>query len=470
MLEDPGVDATKLLDKAQVAADRGNYDYAIDLYLQLLDIQPENLDARRLLREVEVRKFQADGVTSSNPVAWIKGIGPLISTVILTTLGKHEKGMAAAEAFLKNDPYNRTVLIMLARAAEKGDFLETAIQVLEDVRQRLDSNAKPKARVGLLRKLGDIYDRAEKLKDASRCFEEILQYLPNDREADARVRNIAARRSMTEGGWEKAVERGTGGYREVLKSKEKSADLEQAHRDIRTTSDVEDAIRRVKADLEQDPENTRYLLQLGDYYRTLKDWDTARATYLKAQELDPTNFLIAQRLGDLKLLEMDVEIEQLRDDPAQAEKVKELQEKRGALALEEYQKRVRARPQDLPTRYELGNILFRMKRYKDASVQFQQSARDPKTRRPSLYLLGICFRRQNLVDLAIEQFEKAAAGASLVDPQVKDILYALGEAHESQGRNDKALEAYKRIFEVDINFKDVSARIENLYRQIGTQE
>jgi len=463
------VDATKLLDKARVAADRGNYDYAIDLYLQLLDIQPQHLEGRRLLRDVEIRKFQADGVTSSSPVAWVKGIAPLISTVIFTVIGKHEKGMGAAEAFLKNDPYNRTVLCMLARAAEKGDFLDVAIQALEDVRTRLDSNSSPKTKASLLRKLGHIYQNASKLREASRCFEEILQYIPHDREADQKIRELAARITMTHGGWDKAVEQGTD-FTDLLEDKSKSEDIEKGHHEIRTGADVEAAVKRVMADLKEEPDNTRLLIQLGDLYRRANDWEQSRAAFKKAQAMDPSNFLISQRLGDLKLTEMDVEIEEAKNDPAQAETVKELLLARTKFALEEYMKRVKARPQDLPTRYALGNVLFALKRYKDASVQYQYASRDPKTRRTSLYLLGRCFQLQGLVDLAIEQYTKASAGASLVDGEVKKILYALADARETQGRASDALDAFKRIFEVDINFKDVSARIEKLYKEDGLND
>jgi len=462
------VDSTKLLDKAKVAADRGNYDYAIDLYLQLLDIQPENLEARRLLREVEVRKFQADGVTSSNPMAYLKGIGPLISCQIFTALGKSEKAMGAAEAFLKNDPYNRTVLVMLGSAAEKGGFLEVAIQVLEDVRNRLDADANPKTRIALLRKLGRIYEAAERLKESSRCFEELLQYSPNDREADANIRRLAALISM-KGGWEDAVKQGTK-TQDLLKNKEDSQKLEDQQHDIRTSSDVEKAIERTMKDLQDDPENTRYLIQLGDLYRRLNDWEQSEAAYKRAQAIDPTNFLITQRLGDLAMIQMDVAIEEAKKDPAKADEVQELLKQRTAFAIEEYARRVKARPQDLPTRYAYGQVLFSQKKYKEASVQFQHASRDPKTRRNSLYLLGRCFQLQGLVDLAIEQYTKAAEGASLVDVQVKNVLYALGDAHESQGRTQDALDAFKRIFEVDINFKDVSARIEKLYKAGAASE
>jgi len=460
------VDASKLLDKAQTAAERGNYDYAVALYLQLLEFQPDHEDARKLLRSVEVRKCQERGVTSATASGWVKGIGSLLAAYLYMVLRKYEKAMAACEAFLRNDPYNGTVLRLLARAAERGDMLKTAILVYEDVRSRSGTPTKGmalKQYVKVLRQLAELYIQTEQLPLANERLEEILRLVPKDREAERRVRDVAAQRSMVEGGWDKAGR--VGGYREVLKSKEKAEDLEDAHRDIRTQHDVELAIDRVKKDLADDPQNTRYLIQLGDLYKMLSDWQQSRATYGQALELDPSNFLVKERLGDLKLAEMDEQIGALGKDESQKARLEELRQQRMAYALEEYERRVKARPQDLPTRFHLGEILLRMKRYKDASVQFQHSARDPKTRRPSLYRLGLCFMQQGLVDLAIEQFQKAIAGASLVDQEVKSILYALARAQERQNRLSEALEAYKRVFEVDINFKDVSSKIEELYKQ-----
>jgi len=459
------VDVTKLIDKAQVASERGNYDYAIDLYLQLLDLQAGHVDARRMLRQVEVRKFQEAGVTRSTVGGWLKGIPSLLAALFYLAIRKYEKALSACETFLKNDPYNRLVQCLLARAAEHAEHLDAAILVLEGVRAR---DGTPKSsfavrnHVKVLRSLGELYAQTQKLPKAAGCLEEILRLVPKDREAERRIRDVAAQRSMVEGGWDKAGQQG--GYRQVLRSEEDAKKLEESHRDIRTREDIDAAVRRVKGDLAKEPTNTRYLTQLGDLYRMAKDWDQARAAYERAREIDPNNFLFQERLGDLKLAEMDQEIERLRRDGADKEKILQLRKERLTFAFQEYQKRVKARPQDLPTRYALGNILFSIKRYKDAAVQFQHASRDPKTRRPALYRLGICFQKQGLVDLAIEQFEKAVTGASIVDREVKEILYSLAEAHESQGRLAEALDAYKRVFEVDINFKDVSSKIEEIYK------
>ncbi|MFP4056334.1 MAG: tetratricopeptide repeat protein [Candidatus Brocadiia bacterium] len=459
------MDATKLLDKAQVAAERGNYDYAIDLYLQLLEFQPDNTDSRRKLREVEVRKFQELGITSSSPASWIKGLGSLVAALVFLLVRKYDKCMTACEMFLKKDPYNSYVLRILAKAAERAELLETAILVNNNVVSH-DGAAQGflgrRLHVRTLRDLGDLYLQTEQLPKAAETYEQILRLVPRDREAEHMLRDIAARRSMVEGGWDKAGQRG--GYRKVLKDESKAKSLEDSQRDIRTREDIEGAIERTKNDLAEDPKNTRLIIQVGDYYRMLKDWDSARGYYQKAQEIDPTNFLVTERLGDLKLAQMDEQIRTL-EEQGDEERLKEVRQQRSDAALKEFQRRVKARPQDLPTRYTFGNILYQRGQYKEAAVQYQHASRDPKTRRGALYRLGLCFRHQGLIDLAVEQFEKAVSGASLVDEQSKQVLYSLGEARESQGRLAEALDAYKKIFELDINFRDVSQKIESLYQQ-----
>lgn len=459
------MDVTKLLDKAEVAFERRNYDYAIDLYLQLLDLQPNHTDARKRLHAVEIRKFQELGVTSSSPAAWIKGLGSLVSALVLHLIRKHEKAMAACEAFLKKDPHNKFVLTLLAKAAAKGGFSETAIVVYEDLRAR---TGKPQGKMAIashvrrLRALGELYDEAGDFPKATQCFEEIHHHLPTDRQADIKIRDLAARRSMKEGHWEEA---GKEGFRVGLKSEDESKKIEQSHQDIRTREDIEAAIERVMGDIEKEPENTRHLTQLGDLYKMLQDWEQARAAYQKAREIDPLNFQVQERMGDLKLAEMDLEIKRLSANEETKAQAQQLLAQRTQFALDDYQKRVKARPQDFPMRFKLANIFYQLKRYKDAATQYQFASRDPRTRRQATFRLGICLERQNLMDLAIEQYQKSVTGASVVSQEAKGMLYTLAAAYEKQGRVPEALEAYKKVFDTDMNFKEVSAKIQELYQR-----
>ena len=53
----------------------------------------------------------------------------------------------------------------------------------------------------------------------------------------------------------------------------------------------------------------------------------------------------------------------------------------------------------------------------------------------------------------------------MMDESAKVLLYNLGVACEGAGKLDKAHENFKRIYETDIGFKDVSEKIESVYEK-----
>ena len=55
--------------------------------------------------------------------------------------------------------------------------------------------------------------------------------------------------------------------------------------------------------------------------------------------------------------------------------------------------------------------------------------------------------------------EKASV---LMDNNKKEIIYNLGETYEQMGKKDEALTQFKKIYEVDINYRDVSKKIQTL--------
>jgi len=77
----------------------------------------------------------------------------------------------------------------------------------------------------------------------------------------------------------------------------------------------------------------------------------------------------------------------------------------------------------------------------------------------------VCFKQKGQFDLAAEQLEKAAAELPVLDSQKKDVLYELGLVLEATGASDKALEHYKTIYQADIGYRDIAAKVEKVYRQ-----
>jgi tetratricopeptide (TPR) repeat protein len=93
--------------------------------------------------------------------------------------------------------------------------------------------------------------------------------------------------------------------------------------------------------------------------------------------------------------------------------------------------------------------------------EFQQAVRSPKHRIVTLNCLGLCYLAKKVIEIARDQFLKADAEHRTMDPLKKEIIYNLGLAYEQAGDHAQAYEQFKRIYEVDIGYKDVRARVES---------
>jgi tetratricopeptide (TPR) repeat protein len=91
---------------------------------------------------------------------------------------------------------------------------------------------------------------------------------------------------------------------------------------------------------------------------------------------------------------------------------------------------------------------------------------DPRRRTRSRIALAKAFRGKNLNDLAIKQYEQALKDEGLSVEMQKEIRYEIGSAYEETGEVSKALDNYKRVFEEDIQYRDVGQKIEKLSKKV----
>ena len=74
------------------------------------------------------------------------------------------------------------------------------------------------------------------------------------------------------------------------------------------------------------------------------------------------------------------------------------------------------------------------------------------------------FKAKKQYDLAVEQLKKASAEIIGMDTTKKDILYELGELSTLMGDKATALEYYKEIYAVDIGYRDITEKVESVYK------
>jgi tetratricopeptide (TPR) repeat protein len=140
-------------------------------------------------------------------------------------------------------------------------------------------------------------------------------------------------------------------------------------------------------------------------------------------------------------------------------KEKDLNEARLFLA----EARVRAQPNEGEFRYDLGEALYKVGQYKRAAEELQQSLKQPSVRYQALNMMGLAFMKRGMLDFAVNRLSLAKSELLAMDETKKEITYNLGLVYELAKQPDKALEQWKEIYEIDMGYRDVAARVEASY-------
>ncbi|GIW71760.1 MAG: hypothetical protein KatS3mg102_1302 [Planctomycetota bacterium] len=449
---------SKRYQKAAEAVKRRNYDYAIELFLQELTLDPDNAEARRALRAAELKKFQEAGADPASNAAYLKALGPWCSAQFARLTGNWEKCMLACEQFLKHAPSNRGMLALLGQAARAAGHQQAAVVAFEELRE-----VDPRSAVAL-RALAQLYRELGDDARALRYYEELRRLLPTDPEAARAVRDLAAAGATRQ--VEERTAAGSGSFRDAVRDQQAARAAEVSGRVVRSASEAEEEIERLRQQLDGTSNDAKTYKKIGDLYAKKKDYEEALQAYERSLEAkdDP---LVRDAIGDLRLKLLDEEIQALtaaarRGEPAAKGRLAEVKARRLELAIEEYTRRVKQRPTESALRFQLGSYLLKARRHDEAITELQRAVKDPRRGPQARLLLGKCFAAKGLVDLAAKEFERARKSARGMDDLGKEATYNLALLYEQAGQKDKASAELEKIIEVDIAYRDVMKRMEAL--------
>ena len=246
-LEDAPRKARDFFEKGFAAMERGSLDYAMDMFMLALDIEPRILHVRKYLRGAALKKAKDKNPNAlTHILSSIAGLGTFMS-VSGAIKKKPMEALKLAEKLMRADPLNLTFINLLGHAAVAAGMPEVAIQTLEIARDHYPKN------VELLQWLGNLYIELKNTRDARLCFEEIYHLHPNDPKALKALKDSAALDTMQKGGWSDA-----GSYRDVIKDTKESGLLEQAAKAVKSKDDLDDLIRETKGKLQREPDNINY--------------------------------------------------------------------------------------------------------------------------------------------------------------------------------------------------------------------
>lgn len=448
--------AKDLFNRGFTAFERGNLPYAIDMLMACLEVEPGLLKARKFLRGAEIQqRKQKSSSAISDAILTAKTMPGFLAATALVKANKNDQAVLATEKLLKVNPLDPRFVLLFAQAAANAGLPEAAIQTLEIARDHHPTHIK------IINWLGALYQKTGRTKSARECFETLCEICPNDPDALKTLKDAMAIDSMSTDGWQEASESG-GTYRDIMKDEDEAHLLEQESKAVQSESDTDELIANTLKKFEAEPENINYCRQLSKLYSQKREFGAALEWIKKGIAISPGDPELEKTLTTVRIETFDFEAEQLAaEGKTEESEAKRLE--RDQFVADDLQERVAKYPNDSALRYEWGSLLFRYEHINDAIQQFQLSQRNPKHRAQSLYKLAMCFKHKKQYDLAIEQLEKAGTELNTMNESKKDICYELGLIAEMLGDPEKAAGYYKQIYQVDIGYKDIAQKVEQVY-------
>jgi tetratricopeptide (TPR) repeat protein len=447
----------KLYEKGKAAAQRQNWDYAIEIFSQVLWHEPAFYECREALRGAQFKKA---GRTRGffRKLLGQAGNSSRIAKARLFLQSNPLGAIEAAETVLNHEPQNVAAHKLLAEAALEVDLPRTAVLSLE-IAMRNSPGDK-----ALALRLGEALVQAGQMKRAETVYTELHQAYPENPEIARVLKDVLARRTLAEGGYE-VVPNGSGSYRDLLKDKEETVSLELEQREVKTEEVLDRMIREHEGRLALEPRDLNALRKLGDLYTKKQDFDRALEFY---QRIDATENAgdpsLEKIISDLTARKMDREMAELDPDaPDYEERMAGLDSRRRTFILEECKRRAERYPADLQIRFELGQLYFEAEKIQEAIQEFQRAQAHPHRRIASLRYLGECFAKRGMDDLAARSLGNALKEKMISDEERKELLYLMGTVLEKQGQAEAALEQFKQIYATDIGYKDVVAKVDAYY-------
>ncbi|HTL72896.1 MAG TPA: tetratricopeptide repeat protein [bacterium] len=452
-------DLRRMHTKAVEAAQRENDDYALALFCQVLEKEPSFFEGRKALRAVQARKSAGASTGFFKKMMSSAGSSPQIGKAKLALNNHPAEAMAIVEQVLNSDPNNSFAHRIIVEAASVLDLPQTAVLSLEIL---VRNSPKDKALVVEFANLAA--ETGVEAEAAEKYLNELIRTTPYDPDLQQAQKNLSAHRTLDEGGYA-ALEDGKGSFRDVLRNKEEAVSLEQEKRVQKTEDVAERLIGEYEARLEAEPDNLKMMRSLAELYTQKSQFSKALALYERIKQNDVSSDAALDRaIADTTLRQFDFQLAQLNPfDADHATQVEKIKADKAAFQMAECQKRAEKYPTDLAIRFELGQLYFQAGKIGEAIAEFQKAQANPNKRLAAMSLLAQCFAKRGMNDSAVRTLQNAIKEKPGFDEEKKDLIYHLGCVFEKMGKKAEAIEQFLIIYESDVTYRDVGAKVDAHY-------
>lgn len=449
--------AKVFFDRAQTVAGTGNFEYAIEMYIQGLNVDPENLDAHQALREVSLKRKASGG----------KDMG-MIDKMKMPKAKEEKQLMLNAEKLLAYSPGDVSRMLAMVQGAYKAGCYATVLWIGPILQRANQEQKKPDFKTFIT--LRDVYTAIEEYKLATDACYLASTLRPDDMELQHQMKNLAANETAKRGKYGVAKS-----FRESIRDVEVQEKLMDADKDVHQHDALIKAIHEAEEQWNASPEDQSKFSKLIDAMRRTEslEWENKAIELLEDQYGKTNQFKHRQRIGEIRMAQlsrqersMRGELERSKSAPNQPELAQQFQDfttEKAKAELEEYRLILEHYPTDSNARFQVASRLFLLKNFEEAIPALQQSRSDPKHRVVGSMLLGQAFLNAGFVDEAIDTLKGVIEEyPGRGDERSIQMFYWYARALEEKKDREPAIKAYSQVAQWNFNYRDVQIRIKKL--------
>jgi tetratricopeptide (TPR) repeat protein len=449
--------ALEQFNRAKEAVTSGNLDYAIDLLLTCVKLEPGNFLYRQTLRKTQKEKY-GNNLRGSR-FAFFTTPRWKAKVKAAKRNRDYPKVLEHAEQVLCRNPWDLGTQMDMAEAFDALGLSDLAVFTLDQARQKYPKDAT------LNRALARLFEKRGDFQKAIVLWQLVKEASPNDVEAAHKAKDLAASETIQRGQYEEAA---SGSKESPVVSRIESRAAEKQDKLAR---EAEPLRQRIEAD----PTEPSLYLQLAALFRRHGQDDRARATL--QQGLGPTGnaFPIQLELMELDLAPVRKNLEhteaKLRalmaggrpaedEEPQTEEELTRLRAKLlkeiNSREIEIFRVKADRFPNEPTHPLELGIRLLKADLTEEAIAELQKARRDERLRWKAGLYLGLCFRKRNNWRLAQRNFEEALAALPPTEEGArKELLYQLASGAAEHGDLPRAIDLGHELANLDYAFKGI---------------
>jgi TolA-binding protein len=447
--------AKVFFDRGKQVADTGNFEYAIDMYISGLKIDPENIEAHQTLRDISLKRKVSGG----------KDMGMKDKWAIKTNTSDDKANLLAAEKLLAYDPGNTDRMVSVLQSAHRAGYFDTVLW-MGAILMRANAEAKkPEFNKYII--LKDVYKAIDRYSEAVQACHYAMQLKPHDMDLATEAKNLSAEKTMSDGNY-----RSGKSFRDSIRDMSGQKKLLDQDKDVRTADSLMQAVFDAEADYEADPNEPGKLSKLIDaLVRTEReDQETKAMALLDEAYARSKQFRWRHRHGQITLARLSRQErdyrQRMQKEPENADLKQEYQafiQQKLKTELEELALWADAYPTDSNIRYQMAIRLFATGRYDEAIPVLQHVRNDPKLKTDATIYLGRAFYEAQFLDEAADTLRLVIEEYPIKgDDKSKNVYYWYGRVLETQQKIPEAVKAFSQVAMWDFNYRDVQARIKKL--------